>query len=107
MGGNCSIMHEMNHGDESEPACRRREEKNLYALLIAPASHLPHIFSGDLPNGFSAMWRRVDEVIYEGRGEVPSRSVPIRGWKDLHGHGPPEPKRAQLIFHDADDFQRC
>lgn len=42
----------------------------LYALLIAPASHLPHIFSGDLPNGFSAMWRKVDEVIYEGRGEL-------------------------------------
>ncbi|HEV2388513.1 MAG TPA: hypothetical protein VGS20_14800 [Candidatus Acidoferrales bacterium] len=42
----------------------------LYALLIAPASHLPHIFSGDLPNGFSAMWRKVNEVIYEGRGEL-------------------------------------
>jgi hypothetical protein len=42
----------------------------LYALLIAPESHLPHIFSGELPNGFSAMWRKVDEVIYEGRGEL-------------------------------------
>lgn len=42
----------------------------LYALLIAPEGHLPHIFSGALPNGFSAMWRKVDEVIYEGRGEL-------------------------------------
>lgn len=42
----------------------------LYALLIAPACHLPHIFSGELPNGFSAMWRKVNGVIYEGRGEL-------------------------------------
>jgi hypothetical protein len=42
----------------------------LYALLIAPESHLPHIFSGALPNGFSAIWRKVNEVIYESRGEL-------------------------------------
>ena len=42
----------------------------LYALLVAPESHLPHIFSGELPNGFSAIWRKVNEVIYEGRGEL-------------------------------------
>ena len=42
----------------------------LYALLIAPESHLPHIFSGELPNGFSAIWRKVNEVVYEGRGEL-------------------------------------
>lgn len=42
----------------------------LYALLVAPASHLPHIFSGDPPNGFLAIWRKVNEVIYEGRGEL-------------------------------------
>jgi hypothetical protein len=42
----------------------------LYALLVAPESHLPHIFSGELPNGFSSIWRKVNDVIYEGRGEL-------------------------------------
>ncbi len=42
----------------------------LYALLIAPEGHLPHIFSGALPNGFSAIWRKVNETIYEGRGTL-------------------------------------
>lgn len=42
----------------------------LYALLIAPESHLPHIFSGAPPNGFSSIWRKVNETIYEGRGEL-------------------------------------
>lgn len=42
----------------------------LYALLVAPSSHLPHIFSGELPNGFSAIWRKVNETILENRGEL-------------------------------------
>lgn len=42
----------------------------LYALLIAPHEHLPHIFSGEMPNGFSAIWREVNAVIHEGRGTL-------------------------------------
>lgn len=65
----------------------------LYALLIAPACHIPHIFSGDLPNGFSAVWREVNKVIYEGRGGLlkehtdPSgRTFTAMGLLNQHAH---------------------
>lgn len=50
-----------------------------YALLIAPENHLPHIFSGELPNSFSAIWSKVNEVIYEGRGELLKQRIDPSG----------------------------
>lgn len=51
----------------------------LYALFVAPADHLPHIFSGDMPNGFAAMWRKVNEVIFEGNGTLFETRVGLNG----------------------------
>lgn len=51
----------------------------LYALFVAPADHLPHIFSGDMPNGFAAMWRKVNEVVFEGNGTLLEEKIGLKG----------------------------
>src|SRR5579863_2634685 len=42
----------------------------LYAMFVAPVDHLPHIYSGAVPNGFRAMWKKVNELIFEGNGTL-------------------------------------
>ncbi len=42
----------------------------LYAMFVAPTDYLPHIFSGEIPNGFAAMWRQVNDTIFEGNGTL-------------------------------------
>jgi hypothetical protein len=44
--------------------------RTLYALFVATDEELPHIISGDPPNGLSQMYSRVNEVVYEGRGPL-------------------------------------
>ena len=51
----------------------------LYALFVAPSDHLPHIFSGEWPNGFSAMWKKVNEVVFEGNGTLFNQQVGLSG----------------------------
>ena len=45
----------------------------LYCIFFATPEELPHIFSGAMPNSVTPMYRKVNEVILEGRGqwEVP------------------------------------
>ncbi len=40
----------------------------LYVLFIAKPQELPHLFSGEMPNGFRAIYRAVNNEIFEGRG---------------------------------------
>jgi hypothetical protein len=51
----------------------------LYALFVAPADHLPHIFSGEMPNGFAAMWKQVNEIVFEGNGTLFKEQVGLNG----------------------------
>jgi hypothetical protein len=51
----------------------------LYAQFVAPSDHLPHIFSGDWPNGFSAMWKKVNEVVFESNGTLFNQQVGLSG----------------------------
>jgi hypothetical protein len=44
--------------------------RTLYILFIASNDEVPHILSGDLPNSFSQIYDKVNEVILEGRGEM-------------------------------------
>jgi hypothetical protein len=44
--------------------------RTLYVLFVADEGELPHVFSGDMPNGFRAIWRRVNDVVFEGRGTL-------------------------------------
>jgi hypothetical protein len=40
----------------------------LYALFISDQRELHHILSGEPPNGLSGLYRKVNEVVFEGRG---------------------------------------
>ncbi|MGH9541905.1 MAG: hypothetical protein ACRD2H_08480 [Terriglobales bacterium] len=51
----------------------------LYAMFAAPADHLPHIFSGERPNSFAAMWEKVNEVVFEGNGTLFKEQVGLDG----------------------------
>lgn len=51
----------------------------LYALFVAPADYLPHILSGHMPNGFAAMWKEVNEVVFEGNGTLYKEHVGLDG----------------------------
>lgn len=42
--------------------------RTLYALFTATEKELHHILSGEMPNGLSGMYHKVNEVIFEGRG---------------------------------------
>jgi len=49
----------------------------LYVIFIAKDVELPHIFSGEMPNGFAAIYRAVNRDILAGRGilEQPQRGL--------------------------------
>jgi hypothetical protein len=42
----------------------------LYAMFIADDAELAHILSDEYPNSFSKMYRKVNEVVLEGRGPL-------------------------------------
>jgi hypothetical protein len=42
----------------------------LYALFISGEKELPHILSGDMPNGLSGLYSKVNAVVFEGRGPL-------------------------------------
>lgn len=65
-----SVIDDVNKGRIFAYLTRWRDPEELYtrvlyAMFVAPADHLPHIFSGDMPNGFAAMWRKVNEIVIE------------------------------------------
>jgi hypothetical protein len=41
----------------------------LYALFVATDDELPHIFSGAPPNSVTELYRKVNPLVFEGRGE--------------------------------------
>ena len=44
--------------------------RTLYALFIAGEKELHHILSGDMPNGLSGLYSKVNAVVFEGRGPL-------------------------------------
>jgi hypothetical protein len=42
--------------------------RTLYALFIAGEKELHHLLSGEMPNGLSGLYRKVNGVVFEGRG---------------------------------------
>ena len=58
-----SVIDDVNNGRIFAYLTRWRDPEELYtrvlyAMFVAPADHLPHIFSGEMPNGFAAMWKK-------------------------------------------------
>jgi len=44
----------------------------VYVLFIADERALPHILSGNPPNGFAEMWKAVNKAVLDGRGALDS-----------------------------------
>lgn len=70
-----SIVRDMKDGQVFAWFSRLRQPeelyvRTLYALLIADEKELHHILSGDMPNGLSGMYEKVNEAIYDGRGRL-------------------------------------
>jgi hypothetical protein len=41
----------------------------LYVLFVASDDGLPHLFSGAIPNSITVLYRKVNALVFEGRGE--------------------------------------
>jgi hypothetical protein len=41
----------------------------LYVLFVASDDELPHVFSGEWPNSITVLYRKVNALVFEGRGE--------------------------------------
>ena len=39
----------------------------LYILFVADKAAIPHIVSGELPNSFSAIWKSVNQTVFDGK----------------------------------------
>jgi hypothetical protein len=79
-----SVIDDVNNGRFFAYLTRWRDPEELYtrvlyAIFVAPADHLPHIFSGDMPNGFAAMWEKVNEIVFEGNGTLFKEQVGLNG----------------------------
>lgn len=42
----------------------------LYIMFVASPDEIPHVISGETPNNFSDVWRKVNEVVFEGKGNL-------------------------------------
>jgi hypothetical protein len=42
----------------------------VYVLLLAPDEEVPHIFSGDTPNGFDFIYQQFNKQVLDGKGIV-------------------------------------
>jgi hypothetical protein len=51
----------------------------LYVLFIATPDELPHVLSGDPPNGFTAIYKLVNQKIMDGRGGVDKPQPGLKG----------------------------
>ncbi len=51
----------------------------LYVLFVADPKEIPHIASNELPNGFSAMWGKVNQTIYDGKGTLDKKQMGLNG----------------------------
>lgn len=70
-----SFMQDMEAGRNFAWLTRLRQIEELYVralytLFIANRSEVPHLFSNMLPNGFSALYKKVNAVVFEGRGKL-------------------------------------
>jgi hypothetical protein len=79
-----SVIDDLNKGRFFAYLTRWRDPEELYtrvlfAMFVAPSDHLPHIFSGDMPNGFTAMWKKVNEIVFEGNGTLFNEQVGLDG----------------------------
>lgn len=44
--------------------------RTLYCLFVATDEELPHILSGDMPNGLFFLYSKVNDLVFEGKGQM-------------------------------------
>lgn len=70
-----SFMQDMEAGRNFAWLTRLRQIEELYVralyiLLIAKGTEVPHLLSNMLPNGFTALYKKVNTSVFEGRGKL-------------------------------------
>jgi len=70
-----SIVRDMKDGQVFAWFTRLRQPeelyvRTLYSLFVADEKELHHILSGDMPNGLSGMYGKVNDVVFERRGRL-------------------------------------
>lgn len=70
-----SICRDLNEGKVFAWLSRIRQPeelyiRTLYALFVASDAELPHILSGAMPNGLSNLYSKVNEVVFNGKGQL-------------------------------------
>jgi hypothetical protein len=51
----------------------------LYVLFVADKNEIPHIASGEMPNGFSDIWRKVNKTVFDGKGTLDQKQMGLSG----------------------------
>jgi hypothetical protein len=51
----------------------------LYMLFVADEAEIPHIISGEFPNGFANIWKGVNRVVFEDRGTLDAKQRGLNG----------------------------
>ena len=59
--------------------------RTLYTLFIATKEELPHIISGETPNGMMGYYKQVNTLVFEGRGllDAPQPGLTIGSFKPV------------------------
>lgn len=51
----------------------------LYVIFVADPQAIPHVASNELPNSFSAMWKKVNDAVYNGKGTLDKKLMGLSG----------------------------
>ena len=79
-----SVIDDVNKGRYFAYLTRWRQPEEmyhraLYTLFVADKAAIPHIVSGELPNSFSAMWKEVNQTVYNGKGTLDQKQLGLNG----------------------------
>jgi hypothetical protein len=51
----------------------------LYLLFVATPEEIAHVVSDELPNSFSAMWKKVNSTVFDGKGPLDKTLTGLSG----------------------------
>jgi hypothetical protein len=79
-----SVIDDVNKGRFFAYLTRWRQPEELYhralyVLFVADAAEIPHVVSGELPNSFSQMWKKVNRAVYDGKGTLDEKQIGLNG----------------------------
>ncbi len=51
----------------------------LYVIFVADPQEIPHVASNEPPNSFFAMWKKVNDAVYDGKGTLDQKLMGLSG----------------------------